>query len=146
MADIDFLTITGGIYMSKMKKLWLVMVVLGLFFGLSACKTKPNKGDLVTVNVAMYQESKIFEGTFEISENSSVYELLVEFFDGNYSEFVMEGETVYMLNTLKYKTYALEPADKQYIAFYVNGTSSMKGISQYYIQENDLIEFKLESY
>ncbi|MDY0211043.1 MAG: DUF4430 domain-containing protein [Acholeplasma sp.] len=132
--------------MSNIKKLSLVLVLLGLFFGVSACQAKPDKGDLVSVSVSLYNDTLLYKGDFEIEENSSAYELLVEFFEGTYSEYVMEGETVYMLDTLKYQTYDLVPQSQEFIAFYVNGESSMKGISQYYIQDNDSIEFRIESW
>ena len=53
------------------KKLFLVVFVLTLTFGLSACQTKPEEGNQVTVTVELYDQTLLvskefkFPSTFE---------------------------------------------------------------------------------
>ena len=128
--------------MSKMiKSMSLVILILMMSFGLVACQ-RPEKGDKIEVTVALYQGDKVFEDKYLIEENSSVYELLELYFEGTYTSY---GEDKFV-NTLKINTVELIPVGQQFIAFYVNGESSMVGVSSYYLKDNDLIELKLESW
>lgn len=125
-----------------LKRLSVLLLTLSIVVGLAGCKTTPDKGDLVDVKVELYNVDMLYEGTFEIDLNSSVYDLLEKHFVATYQTFDF-GK---MLSTVAYKTHKLAPEGNSFIAFYVNGESSMVGISDYFVKENDVIAFKLESW
>lgn len=124
------------------KTMGVLILTLGLFFGLIGCQTTPDQGDNVEITIALYDEVKLIEETFEVKENTSVYDVLEAYFDATYT---MYGED-YFLETLTYQSYVLEPVGQQYISFYVNDQSSMVGISDYFVKAEDVIAFKLESW
>ncbi|MCU0105686.1 DUF4430 domain-containing protein [Acholeplasma vituli] len=124
------------------KKVLLVVFVLTLTFGLSACQTKPEEGDQVTVTVELYNQTLLVSKEFKVNENVSAEAVLEEYLTATYETFSF-GK---MLKTLTYQTHQLIPGDQEFIAFYVNGESSMVGVTEYYVKANDVLSFKLESW
>jgi len=124
------------------KKVFLIVFLLTLSFGLVACQVKPEEGDKVLVTIELYDEVLLVSKQFKVNENVSAEAALNEHLVATY-EVYSWGK---MLLTLTYQTYKLEPAGQEFIAFYVNGVSSMVGVSDYYVKDNDVLGFKLESW
>lgn len=124
------------------KKIFLVVFLLTLSFGLAACQVKPEEGDQVLVTVELYDETLLISKQFKVNENVSAEALLEEHLEATYETYSW-GK---MLLTLTYQTYSLQPGEQEFISFYVNGESSMVGVSEYFVKENDVLAFKLESW
>lgn len=124
------------------KKLFLVVFVLTLTFGLSACQTKPEEGNQVTVTVELYDQTLLVSKEFKVNENVSAEAVLEQHLTPTF-EVYSWGK---MLLTLTYQTHKLTPGPQEFIAFYVNGVSSMVGVSEYYVKADDILAFKLESW
>lgn len=125
-----------------MKKIFLVVFLLTLSFGLAACQTTPEQGDKVLITVELYDDALLVSKQLKVNENASAEAALDEYFEATYEVYTW-GK---MLLTLSYQTYKLEPGDQEFIAFYVNGESSMVGVSDYFVKDNDILAFKLESW
>lgn len=124
------------------KKIFLVVFLLTLSFGLAACEVNPEEGDKVLVTVELYDDALLVSKQFKVNENVSAEAVLEEHLVATYETFSF-GK---MLLTLTYQTYSLQPGDQEFISFYVNGESSMVGVSDYFVKENDVLAFKLESW
>lgn len=124
------------------KKILLVVFLLTLSFGLAACQVKPEEGDKVLVTVELYNQNLLVSKEFKVNENVTAEAVLVEHLEPTFETYTW-GK---MLLSLTYQTFTLQPGDQEFIAFYVNGVSSMVGVSEYYVKANDVLAFKLESW
>ncbi|PKK87462.1 MAG: hypothetical protein CVV63_00915 [Tenericutes bacterium HGW-Tenericutes-8] len=129
--------------MSKvLKRISVLLLTLLVVVGLMGCQQTPEKGDEISVTVELFDGTLLYEGTFEIALNSSAEDLLVEYLEPTFETYSF-GK---MLTALSYQTYSLTPEGQEYISFYVNGESSMVGVSDYLVQADDVLAFKLESW
>lgn len=124
------------------KKILVVVFMLTLTFGLAACQAKPEEGNQVNVTVELYNQTLLVSKTFKVNENVSAEAVLDTHLTATY-EVYSWGK---MLLTLTYQTHKLTPGAQEFIAFYVNGVSSMVGVSDYYVKADDILAFKLESW
>lgn len=131
--------------MSKfLRKVLTIVLVVGALFLIASCKNKPAKGDLVSVTVKLEKsEGVVHEKTYEVKEKTSAFELMKE----NYTLTYTESEYGAFVTAIKVAEVELKPVEaNEFIAFYVNGESSMVGVSSYYIVADDILLFKIETF
>ncbi len=127
-----------------MKKLLAFVALFFSLFLLSACKA-PEKGDFVNVTVVLNDgESEVSRKVHKIAENSSAFELLDEFYKLKYTE----SEFGVFLSEIQLGKIVIVGAteNQTFIAFYVNGESSMVGVSSYYVESGDVLTFTVEGW
>ena len=86
------------------KKVFFIVFLLTLSFGLAACQVKPEEGDKVLVTIELYDEVLLVSKQFKVNENVSAEAALNEHLVATY-EVYSWGK---MLLTLTYQTYKLE--------------------------------------
>lgn len=124
-----------------MKRLFMIMALVFSLFVLGACKT-PEKGDFVNVTVILHDgEKEVSSKQHKIAENSSAFELLDEFYELEYDE----SEFGVFVNTITIGTITVAGSNESqtFLAFIVNGESSMVGVSSYFVKDNDVLTFKV---
>lgn len=124
-----------------MKRLFMIVALVFSLFVLGACKT-PEKGDFVNVTVILHDgEKEVSNKQHKIAENSSAFELLDEFYELEYDE----SEFGVFVNTITIGTITVAGSNESqtFLAFIVNGESSMVGVSGYFVKDNDVLTFKV---
>lgn len=127
-----------------MKRLFAFVMLFFSLFLLGACKA-PEKGDFVNVTVILNDgTNEVSTKTHKIEENSSAFELLEKYYTLEYDE----SEFGVFVNqiTIGKVTITGSTESQTFISFIVNGESSMVGVSGYYVQDNDVLTFKVEGW
>lgn len=126
--------------MSRMKKV-LSVFVLAFLLVLVGCVKQPAQGDLVEVTVILASQTEdLSTKKHQVKEGTSAFDLLkaeyeIEFTESEYGAF---------MNMIKLGEARIEgsEANQIFIAFIVNGKSSMVGVSSYYIVADDVLKFQ----
>jgi hypothetical protein len=106
--------------------------------------TKPKTNVVQNITISISSDAWSLSHTYEFSQNLSVYEILNQtahlynftitktYFTG-YDSFFIES-----INNVK------NGQNNKYWQFYVNGVYANKGCSQYFVSNNDVIEWEFE--
>ena len=142
------------IYVSKI--LIPIIVVIGLFLGgVSAgiiTFEQPNRivntGKVTATIVIDFNDGSSYSNVLTV-DNSTVFDFLLEIEkigDINIETTYWESFGSYSVDSITYQGKKYEGDMSHYWAFYVNGQLSMEGADKIYVQDNDLIEWKFETF
>ena len=141
------------IYASKI--LIPIIVVICLFLGgiSTGIITFENQRDIDTGKITATIVINFGDGTLYSDiltlENSTVFDFLLEVekkeeISVEYTYW--EEYDSYFIDSITYLNTKYEGGMSEYWAFYVNGQYAMEGANKIYVQDNDLIEWKFETF
>jgi len=138
----------------SLKILIPIMVVICLFlYGINAGVITFEKEKIVSGRITAtikidFSDGNLYSDIFT-TDNSTVYDFLLEVEKkGEISIETTYWESFdgYTVDSISYNGKKYESDMSSYWAFYVNGQLGMEGADKVYLNENDIIEWKLEKF
>ena len=138
----------------SLKILIPIMVVIFLFlYGINAGVITFEKEKIVSGRITAtikidFSDGNLYSDIFT-TDNSTVYDFLLEVEKkGEISIETTYWESFdgYTVDSISYNGKKYESDMSSYWAFYVNGQLGMEGADKVYLNENDIIEWKLEKF
>jgi hypothetical protein len=126
-----------------MKKIFVLLILLLFVFAFGCTQTVEQSSSVTDekVNISFKyvdgEEVVLIEEEIEATKGINAFDFLKENFEVDYEEYAF-GPFVKSFN-------GMVPSEGEYIALYVNGDYAEKGISEYVLNEDTLIEFRFES-
>lgn len=127
--------------MNQTKTVFLVLGIVLLFLLVGCTQTTPpeTNSEKITVYFSYVDNTgaTILEKSFEAEKSSNAFDVMKE-------NIILEFEE-YSFGALVTSVEGIAPPEGYYLALYVNGAYAEKGISDYTLEENTIIEWKMES-
>jgi hypothetical protein len=138
----------------SLKLLIPIIIVIVLFLGginagvITFEKEKTNTGEITATLKIDFGDGNFFSDTITL-DNSTVYDFLLEVEkkgEISIETTYWESFDSYTVGSITYNGKKYESDMSRYWAFYVNNNAGMEGADKVYLEDNDIIEWKLETF